>query len=115
MGSSLGYLRHRRDLPPRPGSGADEQALAAQGDVVRLPPGLLDELEVREAVHQRGERDLQLLAAERRAEAEVDPRAEREVRVRVAGQVELVRLAEHLRVAVRRTEQESELGAPRDL
>jgi hypothetical protein len=45
----------------------------------------------------------------------VDPRAEREVRVRVARQVELVRAIEHLGVAVRRAEQQPELGTARDL
>src|SRR5262245_6030813 len=76
----------------RPASGPDPQALEPPDDVVRLPARFLDELEVREAVHQRRERDLELLAAERRPEAEVDPGAEREVRIRVSGQVELVRL-----------------------
>ena len=41
-------------------------------DVVRLPRRFLDELEVGEPIHQRGERDLKLQPAERRPEAEVD-------------------------------------------
>ena len=46
---------------PGPRSRTNAQALEAADDVVRFPAGLLDRLEVREPIHQRRERDLELV------------------------------------------------------
>src|SRR5690349_7496222 len=53
-----------------------------------------DELDVREPAQQLGEHDLQLEAGQRRAHAEVGTEAERQVRVRVAGDVEAIGVGE---------------------
>ena len=62
-------------------SQVDAEPREPADDVVGSPGGLLDELHRGEALEERPERRLQLDPSQRRAEAEVDPRAERQVRV----------------------------------
>src|SRR6266550_5112386 len=83
-------------------------------DVTRLPSRLLDRLHPGEAFEERSERRLELEAAERRTETEVDPGAEAQMRVRCSPEVHAIGLVEDLGVAVARSEDESELGAARD-
>src|SRR6476646_7082523 len=83
-------------------------------DVTRLPSRLLDRLHPGEAFEERAERRLELEAAERRAETEVDPGAEAQMRVRRPAEVHAIGPVEDLRVPVGRSEDEAELGAARD-
>src|SRR6187455_403237 len=93
---------------------ADAEPGETADDVARLPPRLLDRLHPGEAFEERSERRLQLEAPERRAETEMDPGAEAQMRVRCSPEVHAIRLVEDLRVAVGRSEDEAELGAARD-
>src|SRR6266699_1472035 len=93
---------------------ADAQAVETANDVARLPSRFLDRLHPREPFEERPERGLELEATERRAEAEVDPGAEAQMRVRGPAELEPVGLVEHLGIAVGRTEDEPELGSARD-
>src|SRR5438876_9221170 len=92
---------------------ADAQAVETSDDVARLPSRLLDRLHPREPFEERPERGLELEATERRAEAEVDPGAEAQMRVRRPAEVELVGLVEQ-EITVGRSEDEPELGPARD-
>src|SRR6476661_543874 len=83
-------------------------------DVTRLPSRLLDRLHPGEAFEERSERRLELEAAERRTETEVDPGAEAQMRVRRPPEVQTIGLVEDLRIAVGRPEDEADLGAARD-
>jgi hypothetical protein len=95
------------------GSWLYAQLVQAADDVAGLPGGFLDQLQPGQAAQHRAERGLQLEPGQRGAEAEVHARAEGDVRVRVASDVERVRLAEDRGVAVGRAEQQAELGAAR--
>src|SRR2546430_16919345 len=93
---------------------ADAQAVETPDDVARLPSRLLDRLHPREPLEERPERGLELEATEGRTEAEVDPGAEAQMRVRRPAEVELVGLVEHRGITVGRSEDEPELGPARD-
>src|SRR6476659_1551917 len=109
------YLSSRRSsLMSRTLAEPDAEPGETADDVTRLPPRLLDRLHPGEAFEERSERRLQLEAPEWRAETEVDPGAEAQMRVRRPPEVHAIGLVEDLRVAVGRSEDESELGAARD-
>src|SRR6476619_2719807 len=109
------YLSSRRSsLMSRTLAEPDAEPGETADDVTRLPPRLLDRLHPGEAFEEPSERRLQFEAPERRAETEVDPGAEAQMRVRCPPEVHVVGLVEDLWVAVRRSEDESELGAARD-
>src|SRR5579859_7124173 len=73
---------------------------AAQRDLVAAY-GLAGELQRAEPLDQGADRDLPFRARQRRTEAEVDPPAERDVRVWRPGQIELFGLGKLRRVAIR--------------
>src|SRR5471032_1041899 len=95
----------------RPGSRADAQGFEAAQDEARLPGGLLDQLKARQPLEDPPEDDVELGLREGRPETVVDPGAEREVRVRVAVEDQLVGLYEGRGVAIGRRELEGKLLA----
>jgi hypothetical protein len=78
-------------LTPEVASDGHEERLHAPDDVAGPPPRLLRQRQARSAAQQRPEGRGQLEAGQRRAEAEVDPGAERDVRVLGPGHVEPAR------------------------
>ena len=85
---------------------------AADDDAGAEARGAGAQADPREALQQHLQRDAGLEARERRAEAMVDAAPEREVGVRVAPDIEPVRIVERVRIPVARAEQDEDVVAP---
>src|SRR5438445_1805199 len=104
IASRAGRTRRR---PPNRNLDRDRQGLQAPQDDRFTPPDLiLRQAHAGKAAHQPVERDLPLQARQRSAEAEMDPGAKRQVGIRLAAKVEILRIGELLRVAVAGAEQQ---------
>src|SRR5215471_7600878 len=103
----MSYVDDATVTPRVVGSGGrdrDRQPLVRAETAVPAAGGWAVRFDGREAPQQVGEDDLAHQAGQRHAEAVVQPTAEAEVRVGVTGDVQAVRVGEHRRVPVRRTE-----------
>src|SRR5262249_10505204 len=100
----------------RRSAGAERERQPARDAEERRSPldPVRDEGELAEPVDQRADRHLSLESGEVGAEAVVRAAAEREVLVRLALDVEAIRLGEDLRIAIRRREHPPDAGVPRD-
>src|SRR5262245_35300807 len=90
-------------------SGGEVQRLEPPDHEVRLVRRPLHQRKAGEATDQPGQRDLDLLASQRRADAEVDAAAEADVRRIATTDVEAIGLGKAPRIALRATEQHRHL------
>src|SRR5688572_21345701 len=96
-------------------AGADGEFLESTQDVARLPLRLPLQSQLGHPLQQGSEGDLEFQLRQRRTEAEVDARAEGDMRVLGASQVQPIRVGKDCRVAVGRAEEQCELGPLREL